>query len=197
MTVFADPFELRVLKALTASLQQITPANGYVFDLSSFNPGDGVTTSRVYRGITWFGESHPIPMLSILEGANPADEVAEPPIVTAGGEVDWDLMVQGWVDDDPQNPTDPARVLLADVRRRLAYEAARRLVNDPTERDIFGLRGDWEATNPGETYGSRNRLTGLRFGAGVVRPADEVSSRAWFWLTVTPRIFVNPAFPYA
>lgn len=184
---FDDPFKLRVLKALTATLKAITPANGYVSDLSDFDPGDGVDTARVYRGRAWFGDNDPLPMVSVLEGVNPADEVAEPPASTPVAEYSWDILLQGWVTDDPLNPTDPAYLLLADVRQCLAAQAKRTLPNDPTERDIFGLKAEGA---------SRNEITGLRFGAGVVRPADDVSSTAWFWLSVQVRVVDHAALPY-
>lgn len=201
MTQFTDPFRLRVLKGLSASLKQITPANGYQFDFSDYSRtfadnGETATQERVFRGRTWFGTADPIPMLSILEGVDPASEVSEPPQMVAAGEFDWDLLVQGWVDDDKAHPTDPGAVALADVQKRLAFEVKRTLPGDPTERDIFGLRASWEAANPGQTYSSRNQIVNLRFGMGVVRPADEVNDKAWFWLSVTPRLFVNPAYPY-
>jgi hypothetical protein len=185
---FDHPFKLRVLRALTDTLKEITPANGYVSDMADFDPGDGVDTARVFRGRAWFGESDSLPMLSILEGVDPADEVAEPPVDTPVSEYDLQLLIQGFVTDDPQNPTDPAYVLLADVRKRLAAEVKRKMVGDPTERDIFGLKA---------AGSSRNEITGLRFGTGVVRPADDVSSNAWFWLSVTIRVVDHAALPYA
>lgn len=181
----SDPFKLKLLKAITAALKEITPANGYVNDLGDFDPGDGVMTARVYRGRAWFGENDPIPLVSVLEGVDPADEVAEPPSVNAvSAEYDWPLLIQGFVDDDPANPTDPAYTLMAEVRRRLIAERKRKTAaHDP---DPFGL---------GAT--GKNRVTGLRVGAGVVRPADDVSAKAWFWLTLTPRIVDNAEDPTA
>jgi len=177
MTIYPDllPFKLRVLRALTDSLKQITPANGYVTDMADFND-NGALTARVYRGRAWFGDDDPIPMISILEGVHPADEVAEPPADTPVAEYDWPIMIQGFVDDDPLNPTDPAYLLLADVRKRLAWERKRKLPTDPTEADPLGLGL------------GKNRITKLSFGAGVVRPADDVSARAYFWLSTTLRI---------
>ena len=72
------PFKLRVLRAVTATLKTITPANGYFYDLSDDTDPDALHPTRVFRGRAWFGDNDPIPMLSVLEGVNPADEVAEP-----------------------------------------------------------------------------------------------------------------------
>lgn len=178
------PFPIRALQALTAALKEITPTNGYDHDLSDFTDDDGVTVARVFRGRAWFGDGDPIPMLSILEGRDPADEVAEPPLETASGEYDWPLIVQGFVQDDPLNPTDPARLLLADVRRRLAQEVKRKRPGTH-QLDPLGLGV------------GKNRITKFRFGPGVARPADDVSDKAYFWLSVTLRVFDNPEHPFA
>ncbi|AOR76572.1 hypothetical protein [Novosphingobium resinovorum] len=187
MPTYTEPFKLRLQKALSACLAEITPANGFVSDLSAFDPGDGVFTPRVYRGRAWFGDNDPLPMVSTLEGVDPASEVAEPPASEPTSEYDYDLLIQGWVTDDPANPTDTAYVLLADVRQKLAAEAKRRLPHDRTEPDIFGLKA---------AGSSASEVTKLRFGSGVVRPADELSSTAWFWLSITVRIVENASKPY-
>lgn len=176
------PFKLRVLHALTDCLKTITPANGYQFDLSDFDPGDGVMTPRVYRGRMYFGDSDPLPLVSILEGVSPADEAAEPPVNAVVGEYQWPLLIQGFVEDDKANPTDPAYVLLADVRRRVVQEKKRKTV-DGRSRNILGF--------------DENRLIDLSVGAGVVRPADDVSAKAWFWLSLTLTILDNADNPYA
>ncbi len=187
---FEDPFKLRVLTAFTAAFKTITPDAGYVNDLS-----DQVTLDeddveidrkgRVFRGRGWFGEDDLLPMVSVLEGVNPADEVDEQPIDTTTGEFDWPLLVQGFVDDDPENPTDPAYRLLADVRQRLAVERARK-ASGTHQPDPFGLG-----------LAGRNRIVSISIGPGVVRPADDVSSKAYFWLTVVLRIVDNASTPYA
>lgn len=185
MTAYPDPlpFKLRALRALTEALKTITPTNGYNSDLSDFER-DTVATSRVYRGLAWFGADSPIPMVSILEGVSPADEVAEPPVDTATGEYDWPILVQGFVNDDPLNPTDPAYVLLADVRRRIAVEKLRKMTGSH-QPDPLGLGA------------GKNRITKITIGPGVVRPADDVSSKAYFWLTITLRIVDNASVPDA
>jgi len=186
MTTYPDPlpFKLRALTALTGIIKEITPDNGYVCDLADFDPGDGVDQERVFRGRAWFGDNDPIPMVSVLEGVSPADEVDEPPVDTTTGEYDWPLLIQGFVDDDPEHPTDPAYLLLADVRRRLAVEK-RRKAPGSHQPDPLGLGL------------GKNRITKISIGPGVVRPADDVSSRAYFWLTVILRVVDNASDPYA
>lgn len=187
MTTYPDilPFKLRVLRALTDALKEITVDNGYESDLADFDPGDGVDIARVYRGRAWFGENDPIPMVSILEGVSPADEVDEPPVSGVTVEYDWPLLIQGFVQDDPLNPTDPAYVLMADVRRRLAIETKRKGAGtnmpDPLGLGVTG----------------KNLITGLHVGPGVVRPADDVSAKAYFWLSLVLRVTDNAAEPYA
>lgn len=176
-----DPLKLHILKGMTAALKEITVANDYKVDLSDLPAGsDGVVVPRVYRGRAWFGDTDPLPMVSILEGVS--DEVAEPAQQTPTGEYLWPINVQGFVKDDPLNPTDPAYVLLADVRRRLAIEMKRKTTLH--DADVFGL-------------GLKSRLTIHQIGFGVVRPADDLSSHAYFWLTVILRVVDNPATPYA
>lgn len=179
------PFRLRVLHALTDALKEITPANGFNTDLADFDPGDGYDKSRVYRGRAWFGEDDPIPMVSILE-ADISDEISGTPMNVGAGRYEWPLMVQGFVNDDPLNPTDPAYVLAADVVERLTTESRRKRSEDPTETDIFGIG----------TRGT-NKLTGLRVGQPVVRPADDISAKAYFGLVVTLTTVEVGGAPYA
>jgi hypothetical protein len=81
----------------------------------------------------------------------------------------WHMLVQGWVEDDEDNPTDPAYLLAADVQKSLA-KLVPSLVN--------GLVVD------------------LSFEAPVCRPPDDVSSRAYFWLRLTMKIKDDSADPY-
>lgn len=186
MTTYPDPlpFKLRAMRALTDILKSITPDEGYVYDLSDFVDDDGVTVERVYRGRDTFGEGDPLPMVSILEGVNPGDDVAEPPIGTTTGEHWWEVLVQGWLPDDQAHPTDPAYLLLADVRRRLALEKLRKIAGTH-QPDPLGLG-----------FG-KNRVMDFRIGAGVVRPPDRLSDKAWFWLSLGLRVVDNAAEPYA
>ena len=161
-----DPFRLRVLKALTAALGEITVANGYKADL----------TGSVFRGRDTFGHKDPLPMLSILESMNEKDQNISP---QAGTMITgpWELLIQGWSADDEDNPTDPSQFLLADVKKRLAQERSR-----ARGYEILGMGG---------------MITDIKFSTGVVRPADEVSSKAYFWLKLELVLVENLADPYA
>jgi hypothetical protein len=162
----ANPIRLEVHKRMTEVLKEITVANGYASDI-----GD-----NVFRGRIVFGEETPIPSLAILEVPIPIDQLPSPrsAVVTKGP---WELMVQGWVKDDRDNPTDNAHILMADVKKRLIQERAK-----IDEGGIFGL--------------PRNVLE-MYIGAGVVRPPEEISAKAYFWLTITLEFSENLADPYS
>lgn len=164
-----DPFRLRVLKNLTEALKQITPANGYVNDVSG----------SVFRGRLMFGEGDPLPLVSILEAPIPDVPIQTP----AGGRSNsttWSLLIQGFIEDDFQNPTDPAHLLLADVKRALVAERAKDRERPP---NILSMGG---------------RVTNLEIGAGVVRPPEEhVAEAANFWLSVTITLVEKLDDPYA
>lgn len=161
-----DPFRLRVLKALTAALEEITPANGYEFDLSG----------KVFRGRGVFGDSDPLPLVSILEAIEEQPQLSSPP-AGAHSTGPWELLVQGFVeDDDLDNPTDPAHRLMAEVKKRLVEERVKQ-----RQYNILGMEG---------------RVDELRMSPGVVRPADDISGKAYFWLRLTPVLVENLADPY-
>lgn len=153
---------LRILRALTAWLEG-TVLTG--FGVTDEN-GDLLTdmTGRVKRGRIIFGEGDPVPMFSILEVPIPLDQITPPPdsSYSSGG---WELLLQGFAADDADHPTDPAHVLMAAAKMRLA--AAKKQNKD---FNILGLG---------------NFITGMTIGAGVVRPPDEISAKAYFWLNMS------------
>lgn len=164
------PFRLRVVRALTAVLQGITKANGYNYDLADC----------VFRGRLIYGDNDPIPLVSILEAPLPD----EPNLTPASGTTwkgSWRFMIQGWVDDDKKNPTDPAHFLLADVKKALAEER-KNMIRPGRGNNLLGMGG---------------RVTDLIIGACVVRPAEEqVNEYANFLLSVSLEIAENMADPY-
>lgn len=184
LTPFEYPFRLRVLKALTASLELIAVADDYKHDLAG----------AVFRGRDIFGgEDDPVPMVSILEPPLPIDQLVAPPLATTStGE--WDLLIQGFVHDDLKNPCDPAYFLLADVKRRLVIEKRRTIdMRKPGigrgTPDPFGM-GD----NPN---GVPNIVKDLVIGSGVVRPpGDGISDKAYFWLNITIKIAEDIERPF-
>lgn len=164
-----EPFRLRVLENLNACLEGITPANGYTFDLQG----------KVFRGRDVFGENDPLPMIAILEAIEqePAEN-DDSPDMSREFKGQWRLQIQGFMEDTfDDHPTDPAHRLMAEVKKRLVEERIRDRGNN-----ILGMGG---------------RVYGLRFSPGVVRPADEISGKAYFWLRVTLFMVENLLDPYA
>lgn len=151
------PFRLQVMQALTATLAAISPGddNEFEFDL----------TDAVFRGRIDFSEGDPLPMMSILEDPR-ALEQDEAPAGHDAIKGPWNLLLQGFVKDDPVHPTDKAYYLLRDAKKALV--AAR------TKDTILGF-----ACNQSPC------ITSMTIGAGVVRPPDNISSKAYFWLPVT------------
>ena len=147
-----DPFRLQLLKAITDAIKAITPANGYEHDLSQ----------AVFRGRVIFGPNDPIPMVSILEAPLQPDSYDTPrDDKDIYGELQ--LLVQGFVVDDDENPTDPAHKLLFEVKKALAA-----------------------TKNRGNILGLGPKVDKLMLGQGVCRPADgQVSDKTYFWLPVS------------
>lgn len=152
-----DSVRLGVQKQLSAFISaEVTPANGYAFDL----------TGAVFRGRIAYGSDDPVPMVSILEGMMPDAN----PITAGFGEEDqtdkWSLLIQGWVEDDDVNPTDPAHQLMASVKQALGK--LRKLSNNMS---LIGT-----------PFGN---VAELVIGPGVVRPPDQLSAKAYFWQRIT------------
>lgn len=165
-----DPFRLRVQKALTTELETISVAGGSKWDMAG----------KVFRGRVYYGEETPVPFISILEEPI-APETDLEPSNGVGGTSPYDLMVQGYVQDDPDHPTDEAHFLLADTKKVLA-----RIREEGRRTDRLLAFGNDAPT-----------VVGISFGGGVVRPADEVSAVAYFWLRVTLELVEDHNDPYA
>jgi len=179
------PFRLRVQNAIVASLQQNIAGADYNFTL----------TTNVFRGRNKFGSGDPIPLVSILEPPIPDTPVPVPAEVAHGNNT-WPLLIQGFVDDDEENPTDPGHMLLADVKKRLAIEKERQSAGRPIgkNRNPFNM-GEWR--DDGTQLKSNYVEAIVSIGQGVVRPPDEgVSDKAYFWLTVVLKIQEDIGNPF-
>lgn len=154
----ADSKRLYILKKLTTFLQGITPANGYDHDLSA----------GVYRGRVLFGEETALPCVNIVESFNPDRD----PLSAGANLVQrdlWVLLINGWVETDEEDdfPTDNAHGLMADVKKRLAEILTPGAPHSPNPNYMLG-----------------NDIEGFSIEPGVVRPPDETSSKAFFYLRV-------------
>lgn len=159
----SDPFRLTVLKAVTEQLKTVQPANGYMHDLSDMTDRAGRTVARVSRGRVRFGDSDPMPLVAILEDPR-AIEATNAKDETPIAANKLRLLIQGFVQDDKDNPLDPAYHLSADAISALVRAKADRF-------NILGMGG---------------RITAISIGQPVHRPGqDEISSTAYFVFGVT------------
>ena len=161
------PFRLKVLRNLTTCFEGITPDAGFQNDMRS----------KVFRGRLLFSDDDPLPAISILEPPIPPEGLSSSQHNTNGFSP-WELLIQGFLKDDPDNPTDPAHILLAEAKAVLVREKRRPVQGG---RNILGLG---------------NRVSNMQIGQGSVRPADEISARAYFWLPLTLTIGENLENPY-
>lgn len=157
----ADPIRLVILKKLSKHLDGIASIEGYNYDLKD----------AVFRGRTIFGEDDPLPMLSILEAPR-----AEGSLYAGEFEVKrdhWQLLIQGWTEDNIENPTDNAYLLADDVEKRLGMLIATK--PDSSGRPLYPA-----------IYKLEGLIIGLEFGPSIIRPPmEQVSSKAFFYLPVT------------
>lgn len=154
-----DPFRLRLMKGLTQVLQQIATANGYYTEA-------GVA---VYRGRMTFGSTDPLPCIAIMEPPLQPEPVHNP-LGSGARRYQYDLYVQGFAVDDAKNPSDPAHLLLADIRKAVISEWSR-VQKIPAQRPdelLFGV--------------PRRRIQALDTDGGLVRPSDDISSKAYCYL---------------
>jgi hypothetical protein len=165
--------QLDILRALTTHLEGITTDNGYAYDL------DG----RVFRGRAQFGDDIPLPCLSIIEAPRPDEQPVVGGHERAYWSEDWTLLVQGWVEDDKINPTDPAYELKAAVEHRLS--------------SILAIRNDRGTPLDPTAYRLGNRVSHIAIGPGMVSPPrPNISAKAFFYLPVVLKIAVSTTAPY-
>jgi hypothetical protein len=180
-----DPKQLRVLKKLVAHLEGINPGN---VDPHTGDPYEIDLTGKVYRGRSLLTIDDAEDAISILEF--PRQELFSP--VGDHGIVrlhQWNLMLQGWPADDPENPSDPAYRLLALVEMRLA-----RLVAEAPNGREGGLYPDEYMLGK---QGNDCELASLIIAPGIVRPPEDAASRlAMFYMPLVLGVRLNVADPY-
>lgn len=162
---FIRPVRLEILMRLTKTLQEITIANGYLFDMQE----------SVFRGRNVFGPKDPSPMLAILETPIQPEAIPSPPDspLRTGP---YELTIQGFVTDDPENPTDPAHFLAAEVIRRLAVEKERN-----ANYELFDMGDD---------------VTNISIGEPVIRPPDELSATSYCYIPIRLTLAEDLRHPY-
>ena len=174
----ADPFRLRVMKAICNRLKTITPANGYVTDMSNFTDEAGRDSERVFRGRLVFGENDPLPALAVLEDprAIEANNGSGSSPVAAN---EFRILVQGFVSNGVEHPLDPAYLLSAEVIKALVEG----------KKDRYNILG----------LGHRAPcIMNLSIGQPVHRPPDDdVSATSYFLVGVTLTLGENLETPFA
>lgn len=160
----ADSLKLTTLKKLTEILQGIKHVDG-----DPENDWDGFDLSKaVFRGRSVYGDNMPDTFLSILEAPRPAVEN----VAGHNGEAtrqEWQLLLQGFVQDDKSNPLDPVYPLIEVVERRLAMvTAVNPHMGTPKYPSLYMLG---------------NTVNSFTLGPSVARPpAEGVSSKAFFYM---------------
>ena len=168
------PFRLKVLDKLTALISSIKPVNGFQHDLS--------IEGRVVRGRLFIGDDEDVPMVAINEPPSVIEQMkSAPQNPTSGG--DWDILIQGWVANDARYPCDDAYVLAAEVRQVIALERFK-----PSGRPGSGHGPDFLGFGP--------VISEMNVGATVVRPPDDTSSKACFYMILTLKITEDMTKPF-
>lgn len=161
----ADHDRLKVLKALTELLQGITPTNGF---------GDLDLSESVYRGRLVFGVETEPPFVSINESPRPDFGT-----FAGGGEARseiWNVLVQGWMEDDTVNPTDPLYPMLSAMEQRLALVVKMQSPNDgrpdkPVDPYWYMLQGYLGAP-----------VASFEISPPVVRSTDQATPKACLYI---------------
>lgn len=136
----------------------------------------------VYRGRGRFGRE-PVPMVSLLQAAE-VDESFSDAENAMRRKDDKLYLIQGWVSDDRENPTDPAHDLLAKTKQALSE-----IIDMDSPKYL--LKG-YNSNNNG-----RSLVGDLKISTGIVRPPEQgVSDTAYFWLPIRVTLLENLADPY-
>ncbi len=180
---------LYIQNSLQEELRKITPANGYMFDLSG---EAGTDKDQVVRGDYRFenieveGNTLAMPRVGLLE----KDEQRELQFQSSNDSPDleweYELAILGnALDDGFAYKGDAAAWLLADVQKCLALLQYRHA----EAQNYFPRVNDEDDKLSGV-------ITEFRFEPGVVRPAENRSALAYFWLEARFKVVMQPLNPY-
>ena len=160
-------FRLQVLQALCDVLKGVEFTVGaQTHSLADYTDGIGHTAEKVFRGRVKYGDSDPLPMLSVLEDFKSAPVN----LGSAGntkGVLPFPLLIQGFIRDHHDHPTDPAYPFAAATIKALLAERV----------DQFNILG----------FGNGcPSVMDIQISTPVIRPPDgEISAVAFFYLNVT------------
>lgn len=163
----ADTKRLRILKAVSAHLAD---------EVSVANGYDHDLGGSVWRGRTTFSDRDTLPRVTIIEALNPDREMVPAGTNSTTQKDGWVLLLLGHAQDDRDNPTDPAHALMGDVKKALGKIATR---------------------TSGATYMLGDLIAGIDIEPGTVRPPDELSALAYFYLRVRLTVVERLFDPYA
>lgn len=167
--------KLDVLKALSDHLEGINP------DTTPDCPFD--LRGKVYRGRVIFGEETKPPFIALLEAPRQINP-------SGGGDAklsqneDWVILIQGFVDDDTNHPSDEAYSLLSWTQQRMS-----RITQQKTNGGNGGQYPD--------EYRLGGKLGEILYQIPIVRPGkDDVSATAYFYMPVTIKMVTDLANPF-
>ena len=121
---------------------------------------DVLAADQVFRGRLLFGDNDPLPRVSILE--SPKTSIISYPEGDSAQKEEWELYLQGTVDNNIMNPTDPAHELLVKVKQALV-----------------GVR-----TEGSSDYQLGGLVFDIGIDGGICRPPDEHSPQCYFLLNI-------------
>lgn len=165
---------LLILKRLTAHLEPAT---------WEYN-GTQILTGKVFRGRTTFGDEVMDPFLALIEKPKQllGDVAGEDKVIRHDH---WDLLIQGFAQDDKKHPLDPAYEMLAAVEVRMA-----RLLQQKTS-------GGGPVFPDEHLLGLKGIVTSIEFTIPIVRPPDnDVSDTAYFYMPVSIGLKTDMAVPF-
>lgn len=177
------PHQLQVIQALRTHLEGINPTNedpAYFANGLPPQPYSLDLRGKVFIGRTTLGNDVKMPALSILEAPVPNTSLHSGEQGLKKRE-EWKLLLQGFAQEDMQNPTVPAYQLRAMVEMRLA-----RLILENQGLAVYK-----------DEYLLSGLVQRVILNQGVVRPPEEkVSSTAFFYIPLVIVLATNSANPY-
>lgn len=155
---------LDFLKVLTDRLQEISVANGYSVDL---------VPNGIIRGRVKLGAGDPVPCITIFEPPVVPGTESMSPAFGAHVRTPWNVIVQGFIKEGNPHPCDPAYLFMEDVRRVISVNS--------------GLQSSGAVRSP-NPFGLGEFVEKIKIGSPIVRPPDNISVFAYFWLNLTLEI---------